>query len=200
MRLMSAFEYHKALGNWIVEHLTGKKLSISDRTALPAGCFDVAIEHQNGIVVLCASGHFGPAFALIRIIFEACVRGVWLHNCATEQEIAQYKNDTLDRKFSSILKAVEQSEGFNEGILGNVKRKYWKAMNSFTHTGILQVSRRLSEDSLGPNYSDEDVLVVLGFSGAMCLFAAQQIALLADDLVLAETMLRKMAEFTDAKF
>lgn len=200
MRLVSAFEYHKALGNWVVEHLSGKKLSLSDRTALPAGCFDVAVEHQNGIVVLCASGHFGPAFALIRIIFEACVRGVWLHNCATEQEIAQYKNDTLDRKFYSILQAVEQLEGFNEGILGNVKRKYWTAMNSFTHTGILQVSRRLSDDSLGPNYSDEEVLEVLGFSGVICLFAAQQIALLAGDLVLADTMLSKMAEFADSKF
>jgi hypothetical protein len=200
MRLKSALEYHEALGSWAVERLVGKELSANHRIALPAGCFDVAVEHQNAIVVLCENRHFGSAFALIRVIFEACVRGVWLHRCATEQEVTKYQNDTLDKKFYQVLQQVEKIEGFEDGILGGVKSKYWNAMNSFTHTGILQVSRRLSEDSLGPHYTDDEILEILGFSGAMCLFAAQQIALLSGDLSLANQMLEKMVEFANAKF
>lgn len=200
MKLTPALEYHKALGNWVMKFLGGKKLAASRRIALSAGCFDVAIEHHNGIVMLCKNGYFGSACALIRVIFEACVRGVWLHECATEEEISQYENDTLDKKFHQILPAVEQLEGFNEGVLGSVKSEYWGAMNSFTHTGILQVSRRLSSDSLGPHYSDEDVTKVLNFSGSMCLFAALQIALLIGDSNLQNEILEKVKEFGDTKF
>jgi len=200
MGLTPALEYHKTLKNWVLERLGGKELAPSHRIALPAGCFDVAVEHHNGIIALCENGYFGSAFALIRVIFEACVRGVWLHNCATEEEIFQFEKDTLDKKFYQVLQEVEQLEGFNEGILGSVKSKYWGAMNSFTHTGIFQVSRRLSEGSLGSNYSDEEVIEVLGFSGVMFLFAAQQIALLSGDLSLANEMLGKMSEFAGAKF
>jgi len=71
-------------------------------------------------------------------------------------------------------------------------------MNSFTHTGILQVRRRLSKDSVGPQYPDGEILEVLSFSGAMCLFAAQQIALLSGDISLANEMLEKIDEFANA--
>jgi len=200
MSLKTAIEYHRALGSWAVQRLKGKELSTDLRIFLSAGCFDVALEHQNAIVVLCEKQLFGSAFALIRVIFEACVRGVWLHQCATEQEITKYKNDTLDRKFFLILQDVEKLDGFEEGILGEVKSNYWKSMNSFTHTGILQVSRRLSEDSIGPRYSDGEILEMLSFSGAMCLFAAQQIALLSGDISLANEMLGKIDDFANAEF
>lgn len=198
--LTPALEDHKALGNWVLERIGGKNISASPRIAIPAGCFDVAIEHHNGIVVLCENGHFGTACALIRVIFEACVRGIWLHNCATEDELTQYRNDNLRKGFNNVLQEVEQLEGFNEGILGNVKSEYWGAMNSFTHTGILQVSRRLSEDSLGPNYSDEEVIKVLNFSGSMCLLAALKIALLIGDSNLTNEILEKIKGFGGAKF
>jgi hypothetical protein len=72
-------------------------------------------------------------------------------------------------------------------------------MNSFTHTGYFQVSRRLSADSLGPNYSDDEVIRVLTFSGSMCLLAALQIALLIGDSNLSNEILEKIKEFGGTK-
>ncbi|KAF0143717.1 MAG: hypothetical protein FD156_2452 [Nitrospirae bacterium] len=199
-RITPALEYHKALGNWVLERIGGKNISASPRIALPAGCFDVAIEHHNGIVVLCENGHFGTACALIRVIFEACVRGIWLHNCATEDELIQYRNDNLRKGFNNVLQEVEQLESFKEGVLSSIKEEYWGPMNSFAHTGYFQVSRRLSADSLGPNYADEEAIKVLTFSGSMCLLAALQIALLIGDSNLSNEILGKIKEFGTAKF
>lgn len=184
----------------MLERLGGKHISDNPRIALPAGCFNVAIEHHNGIVALCENGYFGTACALIRVIFEACMRGIWLNKCATEDELNQYRNDNLRKRFDEILEAVEKLEGYEEKIFGRIKKEYWNSMNSFTHTGYLQVSRRLSADSLGPNYSDEDIITAIGFSGSMCLFAALQIALLIEDSKLANEILQKIKEFESPTF
>lgn len=200
MRLASAIEYHRELGNWAVKRLIGKASRADRRISFPVRCFDVAIEHQNAIVVLCANRNFGSAFALVRILFEACVRGVWLLHCATNQELSEFNNDTLNKKFYLILEQVEKIDGFDCGILGKIKEKYWKAMNSYTHTGIRQVNQRLANVSLGPHYQDDEILEVLGFASTMCLFAAQQIALLSGDLPLANEMTEKTGELADLKF
>jgi len=199
MRLASAIEYHRELGNWAVARLIGKESHADRRISFPARCFDVTIEHQNAIVVLCANRYFGSAFALVRILFEACVRGVWLRRCATDQELSEYNSDTLDKKFYLILEQVEEVDGFGCSVLGKVKEKHWKAMNSYTHTGSRQLNRRLAGDSLGPNYQDNEILEVLGFASTMCLFAAQQIALLSGDLSLANEMTEKTGELADLK-
>lgn len=199
MRLASAIEYHRELGNWTVKRLIGKASHADRRISFPVRCFDVAIEHQNAIVMLCANRHFGSAFALVRILFEACVRGVWLWRCATDQELSEYNLDKrLD--FHLILAQVEKVYGFDCGVLGKVKERHWKAMNSYTHTGVRQLNQRLASDSLGPNYQDDEILEVLGFASTMCLFAAQQIALLSGDLSLANEMTEKTGELADLKF
>lgn len=200
MQIANAIEYHKQLGKWALEQVGGKSISADHRTALSAACFDVAIEHHAAIATLCQQNQYGSAFALIRVLFESCVRGVWLHKCATSSELDRYKKDSLDKRFYQVLEDVEKQEGFEEGVLSNVKLRYWDVMNSYTHTGILQTSRRLSETTVGPAYTAGEVIEALGFAGSLCMFATQQVALLFGDLPLANAVLNKMRAYASVNF
>ena len=42
-----------------------------------------------------------------------------------------------------------------------LKSKSWKHMNSYTHSGNLQLGRRFTDDYIQPNYSNEEILEVL---------------------------------------
>lgn len=66
-----------------------------DRTRLAAGCLDIVLEHQKSIVLLIANLLFGSAASLVRLEFEAYIRGVWLLNCASELELEKFKKDKL---------------------------------------------------------------------------------------------------------
>jgi hypothetical protein len=162
------------------------------RSRLAAGCIDQALEYQKAIVVLTAHQLYGSAFALLRLIFESYVCGVWLHQRATEADLKRFVKGRLDKKFGVLLSEIEELEGcFNAGILSAVKKRSWPAMNSFTHSGFHQVGRRNTETSIEPNYSEEEILEALNFANAIGLLSAVEIARLTGNDILANEVLER---------
>ena len=142
---MSPTEEHAALIDliqWIDKNLSGVELPTDERSMLAVGCFDVAIEHQAAVAVLFSSGLYGSMFALLRVLTESLVRGLWLLLCATEAELSQFKNGRVQKEFGALISEVENHLGGGTVTLSNLKANAWKAMNGFTHTGFNQVSRR----------------------------------------------------------
>ena len=158
---------------------------------MAGGCLDQALEHQKAIVLLVRRHHFGSALALIRVAFESYVRGVWLHQCATDTELSNYTRDKLKKEFYQLIAEVETTEAFKEGVLSAIKKRSWKAMNSFTHSGYSQAVRRNTQDSIEPNYEEKEVLEVLQFSNAIALLSCIEIASLANNVDLAYEFLKK---------
>ena len=64
-------------------------------------------------------------------------------------------------------------------------------MNSFTHSGYSQAVRRSTTDSIEPNYEEHEILEALQFSNAIAMLAATQIASLANNVELANDLLKK---------
>lgn len=174
------------LYNWMTPRLDGLEIKKGKRVLLSVGCLDQAIEHHLAICCLLKSKVNGSAFALVRLIFESFVRGVWLKNCASEAQLSQFQNDTLQLKFRELLEAVEKVDGFKSGLLSKLKESTWKAMNSYTHTGFHQASRRFGKELIEPTYTDEEVIEVLKISGSFSLLAFQQLTAEGGRLDLAE--------------
>ena len=149
------------------------------------------MEHQKAIVLLVRRRHYGSALALVRLAFESYVRGVWLHHCATEAELTKYTKDKLKKEFGALLEEIETVEAFTEGVLSAVKKRSWKPMNSFTHSGFSQAVRRNTTDSIEPNYEEQEILEALRFSSAIAMLAAIRIASLANNVELANDFLKK---------
>lgn len=187
------------LVRWIDQQTHGYCFEPSERIALSAACCNTALEHQAAIALLCQHGRDISALALLRLVLEALVRGMWLHRCASDQEFIQFKNGRLEKKFATLVEEVENAiEDQDVQVLSGVFRSAWKPLNGFTHTGINMVSRQFSPGRLEATVSDDELSRALGFAGALGLVAALELLQLSSqrqDPVNAEVFLEKMAEY-----
>ncbi len=194
MGLSASISEAEELVQWLDSRIDGIEIPSELRSRFAGGCLDVALEHQKAIVLLVAGKLYGSAFSLVRLMFEAYVRGVWLHQCASENEIKKFESDSLGRSFDSLLGDIEKLESFSAGILSTLKKKSWSAMNSFTHTGFSQVVRRNKEGTIEPNYHEGELLEIVNFASGFGIMSAVEIAHLASNEVLANALLVKAKE------
>jgi hypothetical protein len=165
---------------WIDEHTSGLSLPADDRSLLAVGCFDVALEHQGAIALLFSAELYGSAFALLRVLAESLVRGLWLLHCATDIEMNKFKNGKLDKKFDQLVKEFEAKIGTPDGVLSSFKKTAWSALNGFTHTGFHQVSRRHANARVEGNYPEHELANALGVAGALGLIAGGQVIAMSE--------------------
>jgi hypothetical protein len=185
MRIEPQIRESEQLIQWLASEIEGLEIPANDRSRLAAGCLDTALEHHRAIVLLTANVLYGSAAALVRLLFEAYVRGVWLFHAASDEEIGQFKDDKLNKAFGELIADLENVEPFKGGTLSHVKEVSWKAMNSLTHSGLSQVARRITSDAIMPNYTDEELKDVLETANSLGVLAAIDIADMAGNEELA---------------
>jgi len=142
--------------------LSDPKLHYSgdDWSIVVAGMIHQGIEHHDSILLLIRSKLTGSAFALVRSVVEILVRGVWFTCCATQAQVTKFiQNDQIDPTFGEMSDAIDQSQGI--GFFHDFKQRSWATLNSYTHTGILQLGRRWTGDKLAASYNDGEITEVL---------------------------------------
>ena len=172
--------------------IEGLNLPASDRNRLAAACFHQALEHHEAIVVLVPRRLFGSVMALVRPMFEIYIRGIWLNICASDADLDKFQRGKLDRKFAELISDIESHEGYGVGVLSQVKKSSWRAMNDYTHGGALQVIRRITPDSIASAYSAEQILEVFAFAGAVGYWATSEVAILAGREDIASELLEEL--------
>ncbi|MFM0386497.1 DUF6988 family protein [Paraburkholderia dipogonis] len=183
------------LVQWIDVHTSDLSLPGDERSLIAIGCLDVAIEHQAAIALLHSSELYGSSFALLRVLSEALVRGLWLHACASEEELAKFKKGRIDKNFATLVEEYENYMGTPNGVLTGFKCSAWSQMNDFTHTGFIHVGRRHRPGRVEANYSDEDLKNALGVAGALGLIAAGYLIALAERRDLLPLFYEKMSSY-----
>ena len=191
---MKSISNSEKLIQWADSKIDGLEVSSDDRPRIAASCFDIALEHQKAIILLIANELSGSAFALIRLLFEAYVRGLWLRHCASDKEINKFKKGKLDKEFGKLIEDIEKIDGYNGGTLSNAKKAGWKVMNSFTHSGFAQIIRRNTESTIEPNYEIEEIEEAINFTNAIGLLSCLEISFLANKEELSIEILEKVKE------
>lgn len=176
---------------WLDRKLNGLDVLSSVRNRLAGACFDIAMEHQRAIVVLAHKELYGSAFSLLRPVAEAYVRGVWLHKCASEDQLDKFAQDKVP-DFVSLVAAVEKLESHKEGVLSKMRLTSWRLMNDYTHTGYVQICSRLTADSIKANYHADEVLQALDYSDAFGYISAIAICDLANEVDVANQILQRV--------
>ena len=186
------------LANWIDKNLSCK-CSVDKAGHLALACFDLSIEHHAAICSLASSGLFGSAYSLLRVQFEALIRGLWLRHVATENELAVFeKKDEPPISPGSLIKAVEESVGLPDSLLSEVKSKKWGLLCSFTHSGHQALIRRANETQTGAvNYRPLEVISVLHTAGAMATLAGVELASLTQKPSIIGAAMEKAKEYAD---
>jgi hypothetical protein len=122
-----------------------------------AGTLDVALEHQSAINLLIRNHHPGSAMSLVRPILEAMYKGTWAIAHATEGDAEKMRRDAFDWPGMGTIVAQADVAYDTGGFFESAKRGNWKSLNSFTHTGGLQLGRRFTQNDLIPNYPDAEL-------------------------------------------
>jgi hypothetical protein len=199
MKIEELIVKSEELIQWLDQRIDGIEISSEERIRLVAGCLDTALEHHKAVLLLVARSLFGSAFALVRLLFEAYIKGIWLHRCASDSDIQLFKAEKLDKNFGAFIEDIEKIEGFEEGILSDTKTKSWKAMNSYTHSGFMQVVRRNTASTIEPNYTEDEILEALNFANAIGLLSALEISYLSGSKQLASSILKKAEGLQSSK-
>lgn len=191
---MKSISTSEKIIQWADSKINNLEISSDDRPRIAASCFDIAIEHQKAIILLIANKLYGSAFALVRLLFEAYIRGLWLNHCASDKEIDKFKKGKIDKEFGQLIKEIENIDGYNVGVLSKAKKAGWKVLNSFTHSGFNQVVRRNTDSTIEPNYPDEEIEEAINFTNALGLLSYLEISFLAKKNDLSIEILEKMKE------
>jgi hypothetical protein len=187
-RLQSAYD----LIEWIGISSQEVTFTASDRTRVGAACFAVVQEHHQSIVILTEHRIFASSFALLRVAFDAYVRGVWLSLCATDAEVTDFFGGKEPGSMKLMLQAIESKPEFSNGELSSIKDRSWNAMCDYTHTGGRQVQRWNTDDAVEPSYTIEEVMEVLQLTELLGMMSVVSLAGLIDDVALANKALAKI--------
>jgi len=68
-------------------------------------------------------------------------------------------------------------------------------MNSYTHSGYLQIVRRIKETTIEPNYAEDEIVEVLNFTNAIGLLSTLQVAFLSGSEQLPNSIFEKTKDF-----
>ncbi len=180
---------------WLDRTLDGVALPETFRSRVVGGCLDLALDHHRAIVLTISGALYGSAFALVRVLFDTYMRGVWLRRCASEADLERYMADKFNKTMTRLIEELERLPGFECHQLSTVKTKAWKSMNSYTHSGALQIMRRSTTTTLEPNYATEEIQEVLKHVNTVGMMSAIEIAFLAENLELANMILGKLEWF-----
>lgn len=180
--------------NWLDTKIDGLEISSEFRFRAAGGCFDLAMEYQKAIVLLVSNCLYGAGFCLMRPIYESYVRGIWLHKCATPNELANYSKDKVPH-LSELLHSVENLPSHQDGILSKAKESSWNFMNSSVHAGYQQIVHRQTESSIEPNYDEKKIKQLTNFANAISCLSAIAICDLSDDSVVAYDILQRFSDY-----
>lgn len=189
-RLRTAGQFIELLRRQVHE----KDIAATNRSRAAAACFALAQEHHHSIVVLIERRLYGSAFSLVRVEFEAYVRGEWLIHCATDAQVESFIKGSEPPKLGLLISAIESALDSSEGNLAALKKAHWSAMCEYTHTGGLHVQRWQSELAVEPSYAEDEVHEILKFAEIFGAIAAVALLGLANDADGAERVTEAFLE------
>ena len=177
--------------------LNDLKLSGEDWSVVVAGMIHQGIEHHDSILVLIRSKLTGSAFALVRSVVEILVRGAWFTCCATKEQVTTFiQQDKIEPTFGEMSDAIDKSQGID--FFHDFKERSWKTLNSYTHTGVLQLGRRWTGDKLAASYKDGEIIEVVR-TCTMCILLVVEPYLARSGQVDASKRIVELGEYLRPK-
>lgn len=187
--VLDAISKSGTLGNWLGDQLDGRTLPGSLPDRLAGAFWHVSLQHHLAIGSLVQEERLASAFALLRPLIDAYVRGLWVAHLASEIEIQGFTKGDDPPDTGKLVKRLETEGWFKGNNLSQIKQGIWPVLCDATHTGIRMVSCHLSDAEIGPVFDDEEILDLLGASDAWALMAAGSIASLMGDEALQSHLL-----------
>lgn len=163
------------------QRLVGLVLENKPRQRVAYACFSIAREHHAAILLLLTQTppSFATAFALLRPVLEATLRGEWIAVCASDDEVKTFAlggKKQLD--MSSLVQALHKVSGA-PNMHGVLYKDLWPIVSAYTHTYEHQIQHWISTEPPVPAYTPEQVGWLLNASLcclAFCVSSTKRLA------------------------
>ena len=159
----------KELCDWLWDGMDGLKIDGGLREQLAIVALTVALHHHKALIILLENGSYPSFMALLRPQMDAWVSGAWLHLCATEKELDDFASGESHVMPKDIYERLDASMG--NKVVATIKKGRWKEMCDFTHTGILQLQRNRTADTVELNYPMDELIGALEQANACAVIA-----------------------------
>ena len=133
-----------------------EECKLDERSWYLLAYWSLAKEHHLAMITLIVREIHGSAAALLRPIVEAVVRGHLVLFCSAK-ELERIRKDKYHVNFSKVGRVIDKRFGL-ETFLQDFLRDSAKILHSYTHGGILPVQRRYKDNTLQPNYQDDELV------------------------------------------
>lgn len=110
----------------------------------------------DAITILIKENLPGPAWALARPMVDTYVHGLWLLNHASDEKVNEFLAENKLPKFNELLKAIGNDEETGGAWIHKICELNRKDFHDLTHGGIEHVLRRITDDSIEPNYPEDE--------------------------------------------
>jgi len=163
----------------------------------------ITMEHGAGISSLFKDSNPTAAFSLVRLQFEAMVRGSWITFAANEAWLQKFAAPVTDNfgaepnsfpPVPSMLDALRTAESAPPELassLSALKALAWDSLNSYTHGGLRQMIRALE------GYEVELQLWMMRTSASLTYVATQLLAFVVKDPALSHNLHAVRLAFSD---
>jgi len=138
-----------------------------------------ALHFHQAIWLLKDAGLYAAAFALVRPVYDAWLRALWINAVAKPDEVEKARHDKLqfpkiDKMLAEVRSAyfghASADPEFAEAVdkffywmtsrdpkTGGRKTSLWEALHSYTHPGARSLGRLFTDPEVKQNYSEWDI-------------------------------------------
>lgn len=183
---------------WLNQHAYDFHLSNEPRGRIAASYFYVTLEHHKSIVLLASRGYFASAFALVRILLEAYVKGLWILSVASPTDLdALVKKGRVKKDMAKMVKEIENHKENNVGMLSMIKSKAWSGLSDYVHTGMVQLSRHIKNKTIEPNFTEKEIMQMLNLANGYGLVAGLLMNSVSGSTNRSDQFDNKIVEYND---
>ncbi|MBC2667087.1 hypothetical protein H7F51_16330 [Novosphingobium flavum] len=193
-KILVSIEEAKKLSDLLWDGMDGLPINGGLRERLAIAALVVSLHHHRALIFLLENGSYQSFMALLRPQTDAWVNGAWLHLCATDGELENFAAGKSHVQPREIFERLEAAMG--NQVIANLKKGRWKEMCDFTHTGIFQLNRNLTADTVEPNYPEDELIGALEQANVSGVIAGTFAAGVANNQNLANSLLAKALEMT----
>lgn len=195
------------VGEGISSVIDGMKVPNVERAIISIMLHSVVFDTQKAIYDLVSLKNYTSASALLRVMFEAHVRGLWIYSCASNEQISQFKEEDLKSStnpskklfFNEMVNDVEQANPQFNGSLMKFKENHWKGLNSLTHAGMKHCKYIFSKDEMVKSYSDSQVEMMIDFSNRFAIGSLAAVGKVTSDTTILKMAIGLFHEYIDVK-
>ncbi|MCL6247771.1 hypothetical protein M5F00_07845 [Acinetobacter sp. ANC 4945] len=152
MQLEQAFKE----ANIEASHLALRTIHTDLRSRVAGTLFTIAQQHQYSIFLLLQNSPalHASAFTLLRPLCEAVIKGLWVKLAATDIQIDKILKGKFIKNTDQMVKLISAKY---QSSKAEINPLLWEVINSYTHSGHIQLQNWIYSESVEPHYSDEAI-------------------------------------------